>query len=233
MNSRKLISAIVTLFVLGVGADATWAQDQHGGAKHGEKGKALGFPQCPVTGESIDFSVKVDTKDGPVYFCCNGCLEKYKAKPEKYAKDVVAQRKAVAALPKTQVTCPITGKPIDKKVFIKHNGAMVAFCSEGCAPKFKKDPKKYAAKLADSYTYQTKCPVMGGDIDPTAFSTLPDGRKVFYCCPGCDKPFLADPARYASKLEAQGFKIDPDKIKSDKKGKHDQHDDHDSHDHDH
>ncbi len=233
MKSWRVITAIVTLLVLGVGANASRAQDQHGGAKHGPKDQALGFPKCPVMDESVDFSVKVDTKDGPVYFCCKGCIEKYEAKPEKFAKNVASQRKAVAALPKVQVACPISGKPIDKKVSIKHNGETVYFCCAGCAPKFEKDPKEYASKLADSYTYQTKCPVMGGDIDPTAFSTLPGGRKVFYCCPGCDKPFLADPARYASKLEAQGFKIDLDKMKSDRKGKQAKHDDHDSHDHDH
>lgn len=233
MNSWKVITAIVTLLVLGVGANATLAQDQHGGAKHDEKDKVLGFPECPVMGESIDFSVMVDTKDGPVYFCCNGCIKKYQAKPAKYAKDAAKQRKAVAALPKVQVTCPISGKPTDSKIFVKHQGEKVYFCCDGCSEKFKKEPKKYEAKLADSYTYQTKCPVMGGDIDPTAFSTLPDGRKVFYCCPGCDKPFLKDPAKYAAKLAAQGTKIDPDKILAGKKGKDDKHDDHDSHDHDH
>lgn len=233
MNSCKLISAFVVVFALCVGVNTARGQHHQGGREHEEQGKKPGLPECPVMGDSIDFSVKLDTRLGPVYFCCKGCIKKYRAKPAKYAKDAAKQRKAVAALPKVQVTCPISGKPTDSKIFVKHQGEKVYFCCEGCSEKFKKEPKKYEAKLADSYTYQTKCPVMGGDIDPTAFSTLPDGRKVFYCCPGCDKPFLKDPAKYAAKLAAQGTKIDPDKILAGKKGRDDKHDDHDSHDHDH
>ncbi len=226
MNPVKLAIALVAVFALSVGASTAHAAGCFG--PDDKKGEKPSPPKCPVMGESIDFSVKTDTKDGPVYFCCKDCIKKFKANPEKYAKKVAEQRKAVAAMPKAQVTCPVTGKPIDKKVFIEHNGEKVYFCCPDCAPKFKKDPKKYAAKLADSYTYQTKCPVMGGDIDPTTFTTLPDGRKVFYCCAGCDKPFLKDPAKYAAKLEAQGMKIDPEKIKAGGKKK-DEHAGHDSH----
>ena len=50
---------------------------------------------------------------------------------------------------------------------------------------FEKNPEKYATALANSYSYQTKCPVMGGAINPKAAIQLADGRKIYFCCPGC------------------------------------------------
>ena len=85
--------------------------------------------------------------------------------------------------------------------------------------------------MANSYTYQTKCPVMGEEIDPTASSVLPTGQKIYYCCPRCGDKLLKNPAKYAPILAAQGVNIDVKKIlAAGKKGaKGDGHD----HDHDH
>ena len=243
MKSCKLIIALVAVFAICTSTNMALAQhkhdgQKHAGQKHGEKDKKPIVAKCPVMGDPVDFSVKVDTKEGPVYFCCEACPKKFKEKPAKYAKKVAEQRKIVAALPKVQVTCPVSGKPVDKDVSIEEKGKKVFLCCKGCVGKYKKDPAAYSAKLAASYTYQTKCPVMGGDIDPTAFTTLPDGRKVYFCCPGCDKKFLKDPAKYAANLEAQGTIIDPEEIKSGKKkekggkhGEHGEHGDHGGHDH--
>ncbi|UCC32818.1 MAG: YHS domain-containing protein [Phycisphaerales bacterium] len=173
--------------------------------------KAL--PKCPVTGKPANLAVNVATDEGPVFFYCEDCVEKFKADPGKYAKVVADQRKALADRPKVQVTCPVTGKPVDKKVFTEHNGEKVYFCCENCIGKFQKEPGKYKRALASSYTFQTKCPVMGGPINPAAFTALPTGEKIYYCCPGCDKKLLADPAKYAGKLAEQGIRIDPAKIK--------------------
>ena len=147
------------------------------------------------------------------------------ASPKKYVKKVAEQRKAVAALPKVQVTCPVSGKPVNTDVYVERDGRKIYFFCKDCVVKFEKDPAKYEARLADSYTYQSKCPVMGGAIDATAFTVLPDGKKVFFCCPGCDGKFLKDPAKYAAKLEAQGTMIDDVEIKAGKKAKHGDHKD--------
>ena len=148
---------------------------------------------------------------------------------------MAAQRKALADRPKVQVTCPVTGEPVDRKTFIEHDGKKVFFCCKGCLGKFQKDPDRYKVRLANSYTYQTKCAVMGGDINPESFTTLAGGQKIYFCCPGCEAPLFKEPAKYASKLEAQGFKIKPEQIKpakEDKDGGHD-HDDHGHGGHDH
>ena len=46
---------------------------------------------------------------------------------------------------------------------------------------------------------QTTCPVMGGPINPEHF-TVYKGKKVYFCCPGCDKVFQENPEKYLAKL---------------------------------
>ena len=46
---------------------------------------------------------------------------------------------------------------------------------------------------------QTKCPVMGGDINKEYFVEY-QGKKVYFCCPGCEEPFLKEPEKYLDKL---------------------------------
>lgn len=63
------------------------------------KGNERTLPNCPVMDQPIDFAISVRTADGPVYFCCKGCIAKYQANPAKYAEKVAAQRKALANRP--------------------------------------------------------------------------------------------------------------------------------------
>jgi YHS domain-containing protein len=46
---------------------------------------------------------------------------------------------------------------------------------------------------------QTTCPVMGGKINKKIFTEY-KGKKVYFCCAGCDSKFKADPEKYLSKL---------------------------------
>jgi YHS domain-containing protein len=46
---------------------------------------------------------------------------------------------------------------------------------------------------------QTVCPVMGGKINKSIFTTY-NGKKVYFCCSGCETPFLKNPEKYLSKL---------------------------------
>jgi YHS domain-containing protein len=186
------------------------------------------LPKCPVMGEPINFAVSVATDDGPVFFCCKDCIPKYEADPAKYAEKVAAQRKALADRPKVQVLCPVSGEPVDPKVFVEHDGAKVYFCCKGCIGKFQKDPEKYKAALANSYTYQTKCPVSGNAIDPEAHV-----GKIYFCCKGCPKKFFADPAKYAPNLEAQGFKFAAADMKPGEEGTASASDEHGPHEHGH
>ncbi len=47
---------------------------------------------------------------------------------------------------------------------------------------------------------QTMCPIMDGKPINKAISTEYKGKKVYFCCPGCDTKFKEDPEQYISKL---------------------------------
>jgi hypothetical protein len=49
-------------------------------------------------------------------------------------------------------------------------------------------------------TEQTTCPIMAGNpINKDVFVEY-EGKKVYFCCTGCEDKFLADPAQYTAKL---------------------------------
>lgn len=219
------------------------AMAQHGGHGQGqgdhqrnqEATSPTPLPKCPVMDEPINLAVSVATDNGPVFFCCKDCVSKFQADPAKYGTKVAAQRKALADRAKAQVICPVSKEPVDSEVFVESGGQKIFFCCKGCVNKYQREPAKYASALANSYTYQTKCPVMNEDIDPKTFTTTGNGTNVYFCCKGCDKKFFADPAKYAPNLVAQGFTINPKEMTHGPAGaeKHQEHGAHDHGGHDH
>lgn len=207
---QRLINTAVLLSVLVVGTGGILAgpPQEQGGERPSGGDKALALPTCPVMDEPINFAMRVATKKGPAYFCCDDCMGKFQKKPRKYAAKIAAQRKALAGVSKVQVTCPVTGDTVDRETFAEYRGQKVYFSTKDSVSKFLNRPKKYSSALANSYTFQTKCPVSGKDIDPGAFGTLASGLKVYYCCPKCDKTFSSSPGEYLPNLAAQGFNIE-------------------------
>ncbi len=218
MLLRKAVLVCITLVaVWGLCASPALAQKAGTVKATDEKqkeGDAAAMPKCPVSGEPVNLYVSVAADDGPVYFCCPDCIAKYKADTKKYTDKVTEQRAALAKLPKVQVTCPVSGKPVNKKEFVEIKGEKIYFCCPDCKPKYEKDPAAFKAKLAASYTYQTKCPVMGGDIDPAVYVDLPTKERVYFCCPMCGPKLVKDPAKYAPKLAVMGYQIDLAKLKA-------------------
>jgi len=101
-----------------------------------------------------------------------------------------------------QKMCPVSGKPIDKKTSINHEGKKVYFCCKGCIGKFKESPNNYLPALYKQIypqSVQIKCPIMGGIVNPEVFTEY-KGQRIYYCCPGCDKKFKAEPAKYLKKM---------------------------------
>lgn len=229
----SLRATIAATMIFMFAASAAWAQcGPHGqAAKQPAEQKTdqptKEMPRCPVMGESVDFNVKTMTDAGPVYFCCEMCIPKFKKDPAKYAEKVTTQRAALEKLDRVQVSCPVDDKSVDSKLTADVNGHKIAFCSKECQAKYVEHPAAYKAKLADSYTYQTLCPVSGEKIQPDAFTDLKTGQRIYFCCPKCGEKLLKDPAKYAPKLEEQGVKIDPEKVTAaDAKAKRDEHGDH-------
>jgi YHS domain-containing protein len=56
-----------------------------------------------------------------------------------------------------------------------------------------------AEEAAEAVSEQTLCPVMNQQINKELFTEY-NGRKVYFCCPGCEETFLKDPEKYLGKL---------------------------------
>ena len=56
-----------------------------------------------------------------------------------------------------------------------------------------------AAAEQTAVAEQTTCPVMGGAIDKNIFIEY-KGKKVYFCCPGCEEQFKKEPEKYIAKL---------------------------------
>lgn len=205
---RNFLMYLLAVTAAGVAAPA-WAQTAD--AKPAAKAE-MKLPMCPIMDETVDFSTKLATDDGPVFFCCPECMEKYKTDPAKYADKVAAQRAALSKMDRVQVACPMSGDAVDPTTATEIGGQKVAFCCERCREKYASEPAKYKGKLENSYTYQTKCPVSDRGISPTAFADLATGQRVYFCCKGCPERFKADPAKFADALKKQGVHVDVKKL---------------------
>ncbi len=56
-------------------------------------------------------------------------------------------------------------------------------------------------------TAQTTCPIMGKKIDKDTYIDHA-GKRVYFCCPGCEAKFEKDPEKYLAKLKDQGVTLE-------------------------
>ncbi len=61
--------------------------------------------------------------------------------------------------------------------------------------------------LAADTKPQTLCPVLGGNIDKKAYIDY-QGKRIYFCCPGCDAEFKKDPEKYMKKIQEQGITLE-------------------------
>lgn len=178
---------------------------------------AAAAPKCPIEGAPADFSIAVSRNEGPVFFCGKACAEKYEASPDIYAEAVVEQRKALADRPRVQVRCPVQPfRSADANFTIDHEGTKILFCCRGCPARFQKDPERFAAPLANAYTFQTKCPVTGSEVVGKHFAKLTSGQVIYFATAEAKQSFLAEPEKYVGQLASQSIKVDPQQVKEEK-----------------
>ena len=112
-----------------------------------------------------------------------------------------------------QTNCPIMdGHPIDRNLYVDHDGKRIYVCCQGCLDPVRNDPAKHIKALEDQGITlakpQTACPVMGGAINRNQYVDH-DGKRIYVCCQGCLAPIRRDPAKYIQKLEKEGVSLDP------------------------
>lgn len=54
---------------------------------------------------------------------------------------------------------------------------------------------------------QTKCPVMGGTIDPEMYVDV-KGKRIYICCMACEEAIKVEPDKYISKIESRGETVE-------------------------
>lgn len=203
----KITWCLIASFVVAAGLTVASGQPKEEG-KSGESDGKPPLPLCPVMDEPVDFFVSAPTDSGPIYFCCKPCITKYQKNPDQYAGKIAAQRLALTKLPRIQVTCPMSGKPVRDDVVVEDKGQKIHFCCPNCADEFKASPAKHQGKVAASYTYQTQCPVDGDRIDPAVFAKTKSDNGIYFHRATCKEAFLKDPQPYLPKLAAQGIGVE-------------------------
>lgn len=109
---------------------------------HSEASQSNLKPQekCPIRGGKIDKKVYTDYKGQRIYYCCPGCDKTFLKSPEKY---LTQMHKAGVAPAKLQSECPISGDPIDIKIFAKTKAGNIYVCCKKCKSKVDASPDKY------------------------------------------------------------------------------------------
>jgi len=207
-RQRTVNWAALGLLVVGLPAVWFWAWRGAGSATRLVVAPNSNLPLCPVGGEPVNLAVSVPTDEGPIFFCCKHCIDKYRADPSKYAAGVEAERRVLATPPRVQVRCPVSGKPASPEIFVERGAEKTYFCSEDCREKFQSEPERFRAGVAASYTYQTKCPVSGRPIWSNV-STTAEGVEVYLCSKDCLETFRRNPTKFADRLAEQGVRIWP------------------------
>jgi len=99
---------------------------------------------CPVMGEKINKKFFADVQGQRVYFCCARCDGKFRANADSLFKKAAVDG---VLFENVQKVCPVTGDPINKKIYTDWEGRRVYFCCNMCPPIFAKDPMKYLKRL--------------------------------------------------------------------------------------
>lgn len=203
MRRNCLHTYVLGLLTLAV-VSAAFAQHD---AKHGDSDAANAQEAstetpvlCPVTGKPIDRAVFARFRGKRVYFADKSCVEKFLADPSEYAEALKAQWKALTPL-RVQVACPVTGEPIDKQFFVETPERDIYFASAEAKAKWEASAEKFADKLDSCYSFQTHCGTCPGEYNPQVFEEH-DGRRIYFCCPGCRGVFQKDPAKFMKDYEA-------------------------------
>ena len=53
---------------------------------------------------------------------------------------------------------------------------------------------------------QTECPIMGGKINKDIFVDY-EGKRVYFCCAGCEESFKKDAPKYIKQMEGKGITL--------------------------
>jgi hypothetical protein len=175
---------------------------EHAAKAHGEGAGVLAYEQTPKLAEALtavqtaERAVKADERDAALKALANA------------EELIAASHKALAAHmpPLVNARCPVSGEPVDPASLSPertrlHEGKRVGFCCPACPARWDEmsdEQKREALEKAgaatepadaDAGVVNTRCPMMGTEIDP---ENVPEnltrpykGKTIGFCCGGC------------------------------------------------
>jgi YHS domain-containing protein len=105
---------------------------------------------------------------------------------------------------KYQTVCPVTGKEINKDIYLNIQGHRIYFNNPAALDSMKQDPDKYFKKAGEEgvvfENILKTCPFTGKELDKSVF-TYYQGKLLYFCDPDAQKLFLEDRHAYLQKLD--------------------------------
>lgn len=183
-------------------------------------GEASPGPTYPYTLESCPVGGKLGSMGDPVVkvydnrevrFCCAGCIDEFEANQAKYWGEIDAKIVEQQLMHYPIDTCIVTGEKLgDDAINHVHNNRLVRLANAEAAAAFKADPAKHLEALDKKIVElqladypMDNCPVggpLGSMGEPVNFIYM--NRLVRFCCGGCEKSLINEPAKYVAKLDA-------------------------------
>ncbi len=180
-------------------------------------------PVCGMTVNPATAKHKLEHAGKDFYFCCGGCLEKFRAAPEKFLDPqpraagaglvtLGMGKPAKSADSMHAVKDPVCGMDVDPAAAahkLEHEGKTFYFCSAHCLDKFRQDPARFLtpppATVDKPHSHSTLTQIGTAPAKPASASA---GKKDerFYVCPMCPEVRQVGPGPCPS----CGMALDPE-----------------------
>lgn len=202
-------SILTMLFMILLGATLIAQTDEK------QEKKATGKQLiCAVTGEEANSNLSYEYEGSTYYFCCKGCMKKFKADPSKYIKSGDSDEHAGhnhgaghdgdgQELSFVNTKCPVSGEELSAdSPSYEYEGKLYGFCCEGCMKKFAKDPEKYLK--GDATTEHAGCDEMEHASHEKDGKSM-TGKVVNTKCPVGGGEITADSPTFEYNGKVYGF----------------------------
>lgn len=171
------------------------------------------LPDCPIGGRlgSMGDPVVRVYDNREVRFCCAGCIGEFESNQGKYwgkiDEKIVEQQLMHYPIDICIVTSEKLGADTVNHI---HDNRLVRLANAAAVAAFKVDPTKRLKALDEAIIDaqlpgypMDNCPVggpLGSMGEPVNFIYM--NRLVRFCCAGCEKSLINEPAKYMAKLDA-------------------------------
>ena len=99
-----------------------------------------------------------------------------------------------------------------EEVLNPYFGDMMLRCGEiqktfGAATAAQTEKSDAGQTTPEAGNAQTTCPVMGNSVNKEVFVDY-HGKRIYFCCAGCDSTFMEDPDKYLQQMNAAGIELE-------------------------